>query len=238
VSVRRLARRALLGWSLLSDGDAVAKGALRGTIGAGTGTQAMSHSLVAGARRASCSAPVVVLRGEAADGGRSPGGLVGGRLAAGARCTSSSAPVGIGGRKEANGGSSCRRLISAATTAARAPRGAHLPWLIRGSRGPPSPQRGRAPPHLDCSGGSNDMEVPAARRRGAVAPLQDFRSSAAAPPDDGCFKRQASFPKGVWRRHCLSPPSADDVGHHRRGPCPRWFRLPLAWTGAPRRGLS
>jgi len=80
-------------------------------------------------------------------GGAGPGAqAICSRLAAGARRASSSAPVVVGGRGDADGGRSSRRPIRAATTAARAPRGALSPWR-RGKSGAATPSAcGRAAP--------------------------------------------------------------------------------------------
>ena len=62
-------------------------------------------------------------------------------------------------------------------------REARFPPGVGGSRGQQRPRRGGAPPLAGGGGGGNDGVLPPARRWGAAAPLQDFRSSAAAPPD-------------------------------------------------------
>jgi len=299
-------------WSQI-DGDQVARRARRGLGGAEPGPQEMSDTLSAGALSASSSAPVVV-----------------------------------GGRGDADGGTSSRRPIRAATTAARAPRGALPPWSrgksgaatpsawgravpggrrrrrqlrgaaagaalgrsgavarfsvlyggaagssaaqsaavlppardarlrlppslsavavtptgeglpvvrfalrrrrrglgearfphgVGGSRGPQRPRRGGAPSLAAGGGGGNDGVRQPARRWGAAAPLQDFRSSAAAPPDQTRPNQRRSCPGGAGRRRRLPTPWSGDVGLPHLGHSRRRPQMPLASTGAPRRGL-
>jgi len=71
-------------------------------------------------------------------------------------------------------------------------REARFPPGVGGSRGPQRPRRGGAPPLAGGGGGSIDGVLRPARRWGAAAPLQDFRSSAAAPPDQARPNRRPS----------------------------------------------
>jgi len=361
-------------WSQI-DGDEVARGARRGPGDAGSARRASPlaqggvggrNALGMGARRswraAAASATTGCFRRRGAGACRRrckifgplrrrrriKRGPISGRLAAGARRASLCAPVVVGGRGDADWGRSCRRPIRAATTAARAPRGALLPWrrgksgaatpsalgrtapggrrrrpqrrgasagaalgrvgavarfsvlcggaagssaaqsaafllpardarlclppsssagavtptggglavvrfalrrrrrglrkarfspVVGESRAPQRPRRWDAPLLAGGDGGRNDGVLPPARRWGVSAPLQDFRSSAAAPPDRGCFSGRAYCPRGAERRPCLLLPCAGDVCGRRRGFSCRQFGMPLAGNVARRHGL-
>jgi len=95
----------------------------------------------AGARRRRCT-----ILGPLRRRRRIKRGLIRSRLAAGARRASASVPFVVVERGDADGGSSSRCPICAATTAARAPRGA-LPSWRRGKSGAAAPSAwGRAAP--------------------------------------------------------------------------------------------
>ena len=71
-------------------------------------------------------------------------------------------------------------------------REARFPRGVGGCWGPQRPRRGGASPLAGGGVGGNDGVLPPARRWGAAAPLQTFRSSAAAPHDQGRPSRRPS----------------------------------------------
>jgi len=125
-------------------------------------------------------------------------GSIGGCLAASARHASSPAPsLSAGAVTPTGGGLPVVRF--ALRRRQRGLREARFPPGVGGSRGPQRPRRGGAPPLACGGGGRNDGVLPPARRWGAAAPLQDVRSSAAAPPNQARPNRRPSCRRRATR---------------------------------------
>jgi len=116
-------------------------------------------------------------------------------------------------------------------------REAHFPPAVGRSRGPQRPRHRGAPPLAGFGGDGNDGVLPMARHCGAAAPLQDFRTSAAAAPDQGRRNRRPSFPGGVGRMPRLPAERAGNARLCCRGGSRRRCRMPLALTCGPRHGF-
>ena len=108
---------------------------------------------------------------------------------------------------------------------------------VGGSWGPQRPRRDGAPLLAGGGGGGNYGVLPPARRWGAAAPLQDFRSSAAAAPDQAQPNRRPSCPEIVVRIPRLPEERAGNVRLISRGGSCRRCRMPLALTWRLRPGL-
>ena len=113
---------------------------------------------------------------------------------------------------------------------------ARSPPGVTDRRGPQRPRRMGAPPLAGGGGGGNDGVLPTARRWGAAAPLQDFRFSAAAPPDQARPSRRPSFPGGVGRIPRLPEQRAGNVRVCCRRSSRRRCRMLSALTRGPRPG--